>query len=118
MPIENKDTSVIPIGDYCYTWIEYPSKENGFRGKQEVCHYYEWRTINGIEIPWCNYLNLGGTPACGNWKGWENYENAMNILNNHFGGEKEANKQLCLGLLFDYCKECGVNCHDDVLKED
>lgn len=25
-----KDTSIIPQGPYCYTWIETPSKENNY----------------------------------------------------------------------------------------
>lgn len=58
-----KDTSVIPRGPYCYTWIEYPSEKNNFIGRTKVCPYYETKDINGVHVPWCNYLELGGTQA-------------------------------------------------------
>lgn len=108
-----KDASVIPKGDYCYTWVEHPSEKNNYRGEVKHCPYYGSKIIDGIEIPWCSYLDLGGTPGNGNWAGWEDYNKAAQILNNHFGGEKEADEKLSLMLLFDYCKECGENHGDE-----
>ena len=104
-----KDTSVIPRGPYCYTWIEYPSEKNNFIGRTKVCPYYETKDINGVHVPWCNYLELGGTPGDGTWTGWEDYEKANDTLNKHFGSQAETDKNLPLFLLFDSCKECGVN---------
>jgi len=108
-----KDTSVIPHGDYCYTWIEFPSVSNNFVGKTKTCPYADVKDINGVHVPWCNYLDLGGTPGDGKWPGWEDYDKAIDTLNKHFGSEEETDKQLSLFLLFDGCKECGVNKYDD-----
>jgi len=108
-----KDTSVIPKGDYCYTWIEVPSVENNFVGKTKTCPYAEVKDINGVQVPWCNYLELGGYPLSGKWAGWEDFDQATEILNKHFGSEQEADKHLRLSLLFDGCKECGVNVYED-----
>jgi hypothetical protein len=60
-----KDTSIIPKGDYCYTWKEVPSESNNYRGKVNQCPYYDVKNVNGVEFPWCNYLELGGTPGDG-----------------------------------------------------
>lgn len=57
-----KDTSQIPVGDYCYTWLEYPSEENNFRGKTKSCPYWTRKTIAGVKIPWCEFLDLSGIP--------------------------------------------------------
>ncbi len=108
-----KDTSVIPKGDYCYTWIEVPSVENNFVGKTKVCPYAEVKDINGVEFPWCNYLELGGTPGDGNWAGWKDSDKADDILNKHFGSAEETEKHLPLFFLFDGCKECGENVEDE-----
>lgn len=109
----NKDKSLIPPGPYCYTWIEVPSKNNNFRVKVKMCPYWKPKTIEGIQVPWCDYLELGGTPGCGKWEGWENYKKADKILAKHFGGEEKRDKKLCLSLLFDQCKECGENDSED-----
>jgi hypothetical protein len=108
-----KDTSVIPKGSYCYTWIEEPSKNNNYRGKTKVCPYYQFKIINGVEIPWCDYLNMGGTPGDGKWKGWEEENNPMKKLITYFGSEAEVDEKLSLFLLFDMCKECGENDQDE-----
>ena len=108
-----KDTSVIPHGDYCYTWIEVPSVSNNFVGKTKKCPYADVKDINGVHVPWCNYLELGGYPSSGKWAGWEDIDKATDILNKHFGSEQEADKNLCLFLLFDGCKECGENVEDE-----
>lgn len=109
LAMQNKDISVIPKGDYCYTWTETPSHKNNFRGKVKHCPYYEVKNIEGVELPWCSYLELGGTPGNGDWTGWEDYEKAEKILIKHFGSESEMNDKLSLFLLFDSCKECGIN---------
>ena len=108
-----KDTSVIPKGDYCYTWKEVPSESNNYRGTVNQCPYYDVKNVNGVHGPWCNYLELGGYPSSGKWAGWEDIDKATDILNKHFGSEQEADKNLCLFLLFDGCKECGENVEDE-----
>lgn len=105
----NKDTSIIPKGDYCYTWIEVPSESNNYRGKAKQCPYYEVREVNGVEFPWCNYLELGGIPSAHRWKGWDDFVNSVQVLVNHFGSYDQMEEKMSLGLLFDSCKECGVN---------
>ena len=49
-----KDTSVIPKGDYCYTWKEVPSESNNYRGTVNRCPYYDVKNVNGVQFPWCN----------------------------------------------------------------
>jgi hypothetical protein len=58
--MSGKDTSIIPKGDYCYTWKEVPSESNNYRGKVNYCPYYDVKNVNGVEFPWCNYLELVG----------------------------------------------------------
>lgn len=103
------DKSLIPNGHYCYTWKETPSAQNNFVGKVNLCPYWKVKEVNGIEFPWCDYLNLGGTPGCGDWKGWTDYKKAVKGLTEHFGSEELRDKNLSLFLLFDQCKECGEN---------
>jgi len=52
------DESVIPIGPYCYTWIETPSKENNFVGKTSVCPYYKYHNNDIRECEFCGYKGL------------------------------------------------------------
>lgn len=113
--MSNKDTSVIPKGIYCYTWKEYPNEQNNWSGKVNYCPYYDVKDINGVEIPWCNYLELGGTPGSGKWKGWDDYGTAEKVLIEHFGGKEQMDEKLPLFSLFDQCKECGINDeHEDI----
>lgn len=107
------DKSLIPKGGYCYTFDELQSEENNWRRKIKLCPYYEVKKVNGVEFPWCNYLNLGGTPGDGKWDGWEEGKDPIGILENHFGGKKEMEEKLPLFLLFDQCKECGENDEED-----
>jgi hypothetical protein len=103
----SQDISQIPNGDYCYSWIETPSDKNKFIGKTKVCPYYKIKNVEGVEFPWCNYLELGGMPANGKWKGWENYEDANTKLDKHF--DSNMDQKLSLSLLFDAIKYCGIN---------
>ena len=108
-----KDTSVIPHGCYCYTWKEVPSESNNYRGTVNRCPYYDVKNVNGVEFPWCNYLELGGTPGDGNWAGWKDDIKADEVLTKHFGSKEKMEEKLSLFLLFDSCKECGENVEDE-----
>ena len=108
-----KDTSVIPKGDYCYTWKEVPSESNNYRGTVNRCPYYDVKNVNGVQFPWCNYLELGGTPGDGNWAGWKDSDKADEVLTEYFGSKEKMEEKLPLFLLFDSCKECGENVEDE-----
>jgi hypothetical protein len=97
-----KDKSLIPKGDYCYTWVEVPSVENNFHGKTKNCPYVKWKTIDGVKVPWCEFLECGGTNNNWSHEEWEK-------IRKHYGSEEKLDKNLPLFLLFDGCKECGVN---------
>lgn len=106
------DKSVIPLSDYCYTWLEYPSESNNYRGKTKTCPYWGTKHIDGVEVAWCSFLNEGGIPMTGDWDGWES-DDAYDKLVKHYGGEENLEKHLPLSLLFDMCKECGINMPPD-----
>lgn len=100
----NKDKSLIPKGDYCYTWIETPSVENKFRGKVKNCPYFKYKEMNGVKVPWCDYLECGGLPNNGG---------EINKIRKYYGSEEKMDKELPLFLLFDGVKECGENKWED-----
>lgn len=103
---KEKDTSMIPEGDYCYTWIETPNRETNFRGKTKSCPYFTKKEFNGVEVPWCSFLDCGGL---------DNNQEDSDIpkLIEHFGSEEKMNEALPLFLLWDQVKECGVNIPED-----
>lgn len=86
--IYNKDTSIIPEGPYCYN--------------ETTCPYYDHikdadRQSNG----YCHYLEIGDEEL-----------NSTVVLEDMKTGEKNTADELGLpigGLLFDMCKECGIN---------
>jgi hypothetical protein len=89
--IEEKDKSIIPYGDYCYIWeIEPKIAPVVFRpGKIKCCPYWS-RNLDKPEQEdgYCAYLEKGD---------WD------------------------LGpcsLLWDQCKECGVNWDDEEMGDD
>ena len=97
---------------YCKNSIEKLRKS--FRGKTKNCPYYKLKEINGVKVPWCDYLGLGGTEGDGNWT-----EEDWGKLIEHYKTEEELDKELPLSLLFDGCKECGENeceCEDEDYK--
>ena len=48
------DTTLIPEGDYCYKYIETPSKKNNWRSKVKVCPY--WHSIEDGASAYCDVL--------------------------------------------------------------
>lgn len=97
-----KDKSLIPFGHYCYTWITFPNKENNYKGKTKVCSFFESKIINGVSVPYCNYLELGGIG--GDWKVGE-----FDKVKSFYKNQEEMDEKLPLTWLFDGLKECGEN---------
>jgi len=109
-----KDKTLIPPGSYCYFVDSVRDLEpiNGIpRWTYKMCPYYKHREINGTFVPWCDYLNLGGT--VGDTTDPEHYPK----LKEHYKTDEAMDKELPLHLLFDQCKECGVNDEDELYKE-
>ena len=112
----NMDASLIPYGDYCYSGVEsIRTDERGMPVRtMKMCPYSSYRIFNGVTVPWCNFLNKGGTE--GSLKQGQTEEQAeeeYQKLVAHFGTEEALDKALPLFLLFDDCKECGINCSQE-----
>jgi len=97
--------SIIPKGDYCYTSMGIIKNEDGrpyrkikpcpFWDKNEEKHYQE--------CGYCHLLGIGD---------WENND-VKEYVNDETGEKKTANEiGLPMSLLWDKCKECGLN-YDD-----
>lgn len=85
--VKQKDTSIIPEGPYCYTPIGH--NKNGYNIKP--CPYFD--TIKNGEHQndgYCHFLEEGDT--------------------NLDGSDREGG----FGLLWDQCKNCGINNEDDM----
>lgn len=103
-----KDTSLIPIGHYCY------HLDNSYDGPKieeysfpiVSCPYDSYKNINGVNVPYCAYLEKSG---CKN--GWKDGE--FEKLIEYFGSEDAVYDNLPLDLLWDSCKECGENYEED-----
>jgi hypothetical protein len=100
-----KDTSIIPQGHYCYTWLETPSESNNFKGKVKPCPYFTKKEFNGVEVPWCNFLDCGGLDN-------SHEDEDIGKLVEYFGDADKMHSALPLSLLWDSVKECGVNMDD------
>lgn len=95
--------NLIPKGVYCYD-------------KNGNCPYFtyleiydkECDSVNPIRIPYCLYLSKGSMPN-GSWKNKE-----FSRLKEHFkmSDSEIFDEILPLDLLWDQCKECGVNTDD------
>jgi hypothetical protein len=91
-----KDESLIPEGPYCYT----PQK-----GRAARCPYHTTKEINGVHVPYCSFLEMGGLDN-------DMEDSEFNKLVEHYGGDDEVFEALPLDLLWDQVKECGEN--DDI----
>jgi hypothetical protein len=100
--VTNPAIDIIPQGDYCYEWIEKPNSKNNFKGSIKTCPHYTTKTFNGVEVPWCLFLNCGGISN-------HNDDSDIQALVDHFGSEERMNEILPLSLLWDQVKECGEN---------
>ena len=95
-----KDESVIPKGPYCYTYDK--------NGTYCLCPY--WKSIEDRPEQydgWCDFLGYGDLE----------HEKEM-VLKDMKTGEETRGDELPfpVSLLFDQCKECGIN--DDIDEED
>ncbi|MFA5154545.1 MAG: hypothetical protein WC554_18520 [Clostridia bacterium] len=92
-----KDTSVIPKGPYCYTYDE--------AGEYKLCPY--WDTIKGVSKQYngyCSYLE----------KGDMDLEQEMELTDMKTGEKIKGDKlPFPVSLLWDQCKECGINKEDE-----
>ena len=95
-----KDESLIPKGQYCYTYDE--------DGKYKPCPY--WRRIEDRPEQydgWCDFLEFGDLE----------HEQEMELTDMKTGEKtKGCDLPFPVSLLFDQCKECGIN--DDIDEED
>lgn len=96
---DNKDTSVIPQGVYCYTYLE--------DGGYYVCPYWS-KLKDGEEQAdgYCAYLGMSDIDI-----GKAAFESDEVVVSQE---GKELNKEdvpdfIFTGLLWDQCKECGIN---------
>lgn len=95
---KNKDTNIIPEGIYCYTGIKY---EKGVYHIKN-CPYYDKVENGGSQSDgYCHYLDISDDSL-----------NKESCFIDEKTGEEFTAKELGLpigGLLWDSCKECGVN---------
>ena len=108
---ENKQQELIPPGMYCYV-LDY-TKDNIFGSDSTpvvYCPHSINKEINGINIPWCSFLDKGGVSN-------DNTDEEWKKLVEYFGSDDNVFDYLSLDLLWDSCKECGENSDHNITKE-
>lgn len=122
---ERMDPSVIPPGPYCYRGRrERREGEPEFTEDGRPIHYLNYcpymssRDCNGVVISWCNFLNKGSIDGSARVpndreKSEAVYEEEHRKLVEHFGSEEALEEATPLDLLWDSCKECGINDADE-----
>lgn len=98
------DEKLIPPGPYCYK-LTNELNEYGIP-KTIMCPYYEYKKIADVDVPFCSFLNLGGTQ-----NGWSIEESEK--IEQHYGSFDKTCEELPLFLLWDCVKECGINDDDN-----
>ncbi len=65
--------NLIPKGDYCYTWIETPSSANNFKGKVEVCPFWQsfYPMLPSQSCGFCHLLKVGDFTENGTMLLWD-----------------------------------------------
>ncbi len=102
---EEKDTSVIPEGPYCYVPDEEKNKnksEDDFTYYIKPCPYFKHITDEGVTICHCSFLDEGSVPD-------ETSEEDFEKLEKKYGSDEAVWKKYPLTLLWDQVKECGEN---------
>ena len=96
------DISKIPKGHYCYEQDPFGDPDlNGGEMPVISCPYSTYKEINGINVPWCSFLDKGGV---GNIEDEE-----FDKLEKHYGSVDKVWEALPLDHLWDSVKECGEN---------
>ena len=91
--MNQKDKSLIPTGPYCYTYVD---------GKFQYCPFFTNIEDEGVSLPFCNYLEMGGIDN-------EASEESFDILEKKYGSADAVFEKYPLMLLWDSVKECGEN---------
>lgn len=102
--IYKMDESQIPKGSYCYS-LSNELNEHGFP-KTIICPFFEYKEVVGVQVPFCNFLNLGGPQ-----NGWTEEESEK--IDQFYGSREKTDEMLPLFLLWDQVKECGMNDDDE-----
>ena len=114
---KEKDTSVIPLGCYCYTIKGVVYKDGMPIVKLNQCPYRVFKVCNGVGMHWCNYLNVGELADRKNENN-RSIRKQLKKLVQYFRSEKKMKKVNRSGwLLFDDCKICGINDPDELYEE-
>jgi len=101
---------IIPKGDYCYTSLEVKIRDDGLPvRKVKTCPFWDKNDEKHYqEAGYCHLLGRGD---------WE-MNDVKEYVNDKTGEKQTANEiGLPLSLLWDQCKECGLN-YDDREFED
>jgi len=94
----DKDKSVIPKGDYCY-------------GNNGICPY--WSTNpdqHEMENGYCSYIEKGDWELNDEKKWKTAYRDGRTVADSECKSAHELG--MFMSLLWDQCKECGVNIGD------
>jgi hypothetical protein len=115
----------IPAGIYCYKFAETVTGPGGLPIFRTIsCPYFTCKTVNGVNLPWCSFLKLGSVPASSGsltdeddkklieaWGLDDPLTEAEKAEFNLTDGDRSFRipEEFGLSLLWDQCKECGVN---------
>ena len=109
-----KDESLIPEGSYCYNVIkqEWDEERQTPVIKTKVCPYWDYdETKHEQECGYCHFIGKGD---------WETNASTEKTITNMKTGEKFSPSEMLItiGLLWDQCKECGINDNFDEYEEE
>lgn len=109
---EEEAIKVIPKGIYCYKTTREPCKENGYKLETKLCPFLDWLKRSDIK----NFYDFQNTGYChflqlGDWFDKKSGKEEEIIHLERFKKEtvKVNSKQEGTDLLWDSCKECGIN---------
>lgn len=107
----NYNEGLIPPGPYCYV-VDFTKEFTHDQEKVSIvcCPHKTTKEFGGVSIPWCSYLKAGGISN-------NNTEDDFARLVEYFGTEDNLFNFLSLDLLWDGCKECGINSNVELTKE-
>lgn len=103
---------VIPSGCYCYTPIKTPCPENNYVYETKLCPFLDWLKRSDItniddfqNTGYCHFLKVGDW--FDNTSGKE--EEIIHLERYNKEPIKVNSKQDGTDILWDSCKECGIN---------